>query len=191
MSTGAGGGGGAPPAGAPTGAPEDRKAAVSMWVTLSSQVITATLAVLAVEGAFVTYVLDKRLPGAAFYIFVALSALALIFSILSGGVGISRLTVAGGDGNWDLRVGSTQFGHQSLACLAGVLLFFLALLFSGGTKEDAQAKEVKVLQDKSLALDSQVKELSQQLNDLRSKYEAKGRESKPPDGQDGASPRTP
>lgn len=153
-----------------------------MWVTLSSQVITATLAVLAVEGAFATYVLDKRLPGAAFYTLMALSALSLIFSILSGGVGISRLTVAGSTGRWELREGNSNFGMQSLACLVGVSLFFLALFLSGGTKEDAQAKEVKILQDKSHALEAQVKELSQQLNELRSKYEAKGAESKSPEG---------
>jgi cell division protein FtsB len=182
MSTGTGGAGG----GAPAGTAEDRKAAVSMWVTLSSQVITATLAILAVEGAFVTYVVDKRLPGAVFYALITLSALSLIFSILSGGVGISRLTVAGSHGRWELREGSSNFGMQSLACLVGVSLFFLSIfLFSGGTKEDAQAKEVKVLQDKNLALESQVKDLSQQLNELRSKYEAKGAESKPPEGRAG------
>jgi hypothetical protein len=181
MSTGSGGAGG----GTSTGTAEDRKAAVSMWVTLSSQVITATLAVLAVEGAFVTYVVDKRLPGAAFYAVITLSALSLIFSILSGGVGISKLTVAGSNGRWELREGSSHFGMQSLMCLIGVSLFFCAIfLFSGGTKEEAQAKEVKVLQDKSLALEAQVKELSQQLDELRSKLGAKGAESKSPEGTD-------
>ncbi len=66
---------------------EDGKTAVSMWVTLSSQVIAATLAIIAIEGAFVTYVLDKRLPGLGFYLFIVLSIISLVFSILNGGRG--------------------------------------------------------------------------------------------------------
>jgi hypothetical protein len=158
---------------------EDRKAAVSMWVTLSSQVIAATLAIIAIEGAFVTYVLDKRLPGPGFYILIVLSIVSLVFSILNGGVGISRLTVAGSVGRWGLKDGSPYFGKQSLACLVGVVLFFLALFFSGGTKEENQAKELKALQDKIQVIESRSKELSSQLDDIRSKFDSKSEELKP------------
>lgn len=150
---------------------EDGKAAASMWATLSSQVITAALAVIAVEGAFITYVLDKRLPGFVFYLFIALSAISLIFSILSGGAGINWLTERGEAGSWGLKGGGHYFGQQSLACLAGVVLFFLALLFSGGTKEEAQAKDIKALQDKIQVIESKNRDLSSRLDEIRSNGE--------------------
>src|SRR4051812_3987035 len=100
-------------AGNSPGGGEEKRAAASMEVTLSSQVITAALAVMAVEGAFVTYVLDKRLPGAAFYILTVLSALLLIFSIINGGVGVRRLTEAGFKGEWASNDASNCFGRQS------------------------------------------------------------------------------
>src|ERR1700755_1780964 len=100
--------------GRPAGTPEDKRAAVSMWVTLSSLVITAALAVIAVEGAFVTYALDKRVPGTTFYVLTVLSAGILIFSILNGGAGINRLTDDGFKGLWGLNVAGGYFGRQSL-----------------------------------------------------------------------------
>jgi hypothetical protein len=158
-------------AGNSAGAAEDKRAAASMEVTLSSQVITAALAVMAVEGAFITYVLDKRQPGAAFYILTVLSALLLIFSILNGGVGVKRLTEAGFKGEWGSNDASNCFGRQSLACLAGVLLLFFAVVFGGATKEDDAAKDLRALRGRLQAAESKNGEFASQLDELRSKSE--------------------
>jgi hypothetical protein len=149
---------------------EDKRTAVSLWVTLSSQVMGATLALIAVEGAFTTFVLDKRLPPFWFFILVPATLLALIVSILNGGVGISKMTKEGSAGNWCLNIGAPYFKRQTFLCLLGVVLFFVSLFCSGPTKEETQAKEFKALQDKiekqDLQLNRTLSELQQLRNDL-------------------------
>lgn len=158
---------------------EDKRTAVSLWVTLSSQVMGATLALIAVEGAFTTFVLDKRLPPFWFYLLVTLTLLLFIVSILNGGAGISRMTREGEAGRWSLAVGSPYFKRQTFLCLLGVVLFFASLFFSGPTKEESQATEVKTLQEKmqkqELQLNVALSELQALRSDLSSsKEEVKG-----------------
>jgi hypothetical protein len=158
---------------------EDKRTAVSLWVTLSSQVMGATLALIAVEGAFTTFVLDKRLPPFWFYLLVTATLLLLIVSILNGGVGISKMTKEGSAGNWCLNVGAPYFKRQTFLCLLGVVLFFASLFFSGPTKEESQATEVKTLQEKmqkqELQMNAAQSELQGLRNDLSStKEEVKG-----------------
>jgi hypothetical protein len=154
---------------------EDKRTAVSLWVTLSSQVMGATLALIAVEGAFTTFVLDKRLPPFWFYLIVTLTLLLFIVSILNGGAGISRMTREGEAGRWGLDVGAPYFKRQTLLCLLGVLLFFASLFFSGPTKEESQAAEIKTLQDKTqkqeLQLNGALSELQMLRTDLNSSKE--------------------
>jgi hypothetical protein len=86
-------------------------------------------------------------------------------------VGINRLTVAGFSGRWGLKDSSGNFGRQSLACLAGVLLFFLAAFFSGGAKEEDAAKDLQALRDRVQAAETKNKEFASQLEELRAKGE--------------------
>lgn len=146
---------------------EDKRTAVSLWVTLSSQVMGATLALIAVEGAFTTFVLDKRLPPFLFYILVPGTLLLFIVSILNGGAGISRMTREGSAGTWSLDVGAPYFKRQTFLCLLGVVLFFASLFFSGPTKEESTAKEVKELQQTIQTQDAQLKRTLSDFQQVR------------------------
>jgi hypothetical protein len=70
---------------------ESRRAAATIRATLSSQLITGGLAVLAVEGAFVTYTLDKREGATGFLIIAAVSAILIIVSFFLGALGQDAL----------------------------------------------------------------------------------------------------
>ena len=154
---------------------DDKQTAVSLWVTLSSQVMAATLALIAVEGAFTTFVLDKRLPAFWFYLLVTVTLGLFIVSILNGGAGINRMTREGSAGRWCLKVGERYFQRQTIFCLLGVVLLFASLFCSGPTKEDSNAAEVKALRDAIQTQDSRlnhaVSELQQLRNELSSSRE--------------------
>lgn len=151
---------------------EDRRNAVGLLVTLSSQVMAATLALIAIEGAFATFVLDKRQPPFWFYLLITLTFLSFIFSILNGGAGINKMTTQGSEGNWKLESGRPYFQRQTVVCLFGVLLFFASLFFSGPTKEDQQSEDLKKLQQQlaiqQTKLDSAYLDLQKLRNELLS-----------------------
>jgi len=149
------------------GTEENKKTAVSMWTTLSAQVMTASLAVIAVEGAFITFVLDKWIPSNWFYLFLVLSVFIFIFSILNGGVGISRMAKSGYQDDWSLDKGTTQFRLQALSCLFGFIFFFISVFFIGSNKEEIQKREARETQNRE-ANEKKVNQenLQKQIEDL-------------------------
>jgi|SRR5687767_4174798 len=157
---------------------EDQRTAVSLWVTLSSQVIAATLALIALQGAFTTFVLDKREPSFSFYLIVVVTFLLFIFSILSGGVGIDKMTVKGSTGTWNLDTGRPYFRRQTVVCLLGVLLFFLSLFFSGSTKAEPQSENVKLLQQQVAAQQTKLDSAFGQLEKLRTELDSSTKDVK-------------
>lgn len=116
---------------------EHRKEAVNIGVTLSTQLILASLTMIAVLGAFATFIIDKREVGLHFYVLIGISFLTFITSIFFGGTGIDKARKSGFDGNWNLKDTKSSFNWQAVLCGLG-LLFFILSIFIGKEKSDTQ-----------------------------------------------------
>lgn len=122
---------------------DDKRNAVQISITLSSQLITAALAMLTVEGAYVAYVLDKRVPEDYFGLVSMLSAIFFILSVFIAGKAITATRNAGFDGNWNLESGKGLFNLQALFNALGLFMLMGVVLLSGNSKqEDAIAKNI-------------------------------------------------
>jgi hypothetical protein len=109
---------------------EDRRAAATMTVSLSTQLITAVLAILAAEGAYITFVLGNRIVNGIFYLLAVLTFLSFVLSIYFGGSGLHTSRVAVYSGRWNLQTGMGSFSRQTAAALVGIV-FFLLLFICG------------------------------------------------------------
>lgn len=118
------------------GTEDDKRSAVSISIGLSGQLITAALAMLTVEGAYVSYVLDKRIPASLFEIVSALSVICFILSVFLAGKAITAARNEGFSGNWSLEAGKNQFNFQALLNAVGLLLFLGAVMLSGSSKSE-------------------------------------------------------
>jgi hypothetical protein len=116
---------------------ENKKDAVNIGVTLSTQLISASLTMIAVLGAFATFIIDKREVGLLFYVLIGISFLAFIKSIFWGAKGIDKARKSGFDGKWNLDDTKKSFNWQALSCVMG-LLFFILSIFIGKEKSDTQ-----------------------------------------------------
>lgn len=67
--------------------PTDKKEAALISVGLSGQLINAALTLIALSGAFFTFILDKKSPTISFYLCYAFSFVAFTASIFCGGRG--------------------------------------------------------------------------------------------------------
>lgn len=131
---------------------EDKRSAVGISVNLSTQLIAAALALLAVEGAYVAYALGDRAVKDGFIIMHTASAILLVVSIFIAGKGITKARDAGYSGAWDLSVGKQNFNWQAICCLLALLSFGIGLLLSGPSKEDEVKDEIIQLQSKLLSI---------------------------------------
>lgn len=120
---------------------EYKKEAVNIGVTLSTQLISASLTMIAVLGAFATFIIDKREIGLRFYILIGVSFLAFVLSIISGGKGIDRARKSGFMNNWNLDNTKKSFNWQSGLCGIG-LLFFILSIFIGKEKSKTQLDQL-------------------------------------------------
>lgn len=116
---------------------EYKKEAVNIGVTLSTQLISASLTMIAVLGAFATFIIDKREVGLRFYILIGVSFFAFVVSIISGGKGIDKARKSGFGNNWNLDDTKKSFNWQAGLCGIGLLLFILSI-FIGKEKSDTQ-----------------------------------------------------
>jgi cell division protein FtsB len=158
---------------APTnGGKEDKKAAIQLWTTVSTQLITATLAMMAVQGAFVTFFFDKRKPTTAFYVLSVVTLILFILSIGFAAKGIGDLAQSGYGGEWKKELAVPRFFQQTVLCLLGLLVFFTSLLFSGPSKESESEKLVRQLQQQVETLKQDETSNKQALEQLRQDYQS-------------------
>lgn len=141
---------------------EDARAAATIITSLSSYVITASLAVLGAQAVITTFVLDKRTDLAMFYVVASLGAACLVASILVGGRGINEVATRGKRGSWETRTRHHAFDWQAWLTLIG-LAFVAASLFFGTSKADATQQRgdnrVAVLQGQISSLQRRVARL--------------------------------
>jgi hypothetical protein len=131
---------------------EDKRSAVGISVNLSTQLIAAALALLAVEGAYVAYALGDREVQNGFILMHVASVILLVASIFIAGKGITKARDAGYSGFWDLSVGKQNFNWQAICCLLALLSFGIGLLLSGPSKENEMKDEIIQLQSRLLSI---------------------------------------
>jgi hypothetical protein len=115
------------------GKAEDRRAAANLVTTLSSYIITASLAILGAQAVLTTFVLDNREHLGGYYVVGGLGTCALVGSILVGGAAIYEIISAGFVGDWRITTRGRSFNTQALLALLGVILVIVSA-FLGDTK---------------------------------------------------------
>lgn len=152
---------------------DDQKDAVNIGITLSSQLITAALAMIAIIGTFGTFIIDKRDVNVGYYLIVGGAFICFVASIFYGGKGIDKARKDGFSGNWTLISTKSYFNIQALTCMLGVVLFAISV-FCGKQKSDEikdaltiQSKKIeKLMKDDSLAK-SEINKLSKSFDSLK------------------------
>lgn len=148
----------------PSEDPEDRRQASSLTVTLSTQVIAASLAVIAIIGAISTFVLDKRQTPWWTGGYIAVCLTIEVISIFLGGQAIWKTIKDGYRGTW--AIAGKKYDWQAKLCLTGFVLTLL-LLFVGTDKRDptteALLKFDSIEIQHSQALDSAIQLLSKAI----------------------------
>ncbi len=124
---------------------EDKRAAANITVTLSTQLMAASLAVIAVEGAIYTFVNDKRIPSGWFTVFVILVFFFFLLSIYMGGRGVNKLRKAVFDGTWTIDLVKNEFAWQAFLGVLGIICLFVSLATAGKAKEENMQQDLSNL----------------------------------------------
>ena len=158
-----------------TATPDDERAAASIYTSLSSYVITASLGVIAAQAALATFVLDKRDHLLWFYICMVSGLIASVVSIVLGGRGIADIASEGFDGEWTLKPkGGDLFNYQAIFCLLGMALL-LCSLFSGTPKVKSSPVTQGIQQLKDMVQNLQI-----QVDTLRTQVSKAAEENNTP-----------
>jgi len=159
---------------------DSKKDAVNIGVTLSTQLISASLTMIAVLGAFATFIIDKREIGSLYYVIIGASFIFFVASIFKGGKGINKARKDGFADNWNLEETKSAFNLQAVFCLLG-LLFFISSIFIGKeknnneldrlTRTEKEIYSIRLLdslqQDEIKNLKQEIKLLNGQLDELK------------------------
>lgn len=129
---------------------ENKRFALDIGVTLSSQIINACLSMLAIIGATFIFVIDKRETSIIFYILISLGFLSFIYSIIIGGKGIDIIRKKSFTNVLELDSSKTYFNQQAIFCLLGLFLCLISLFFT----------------DKNVNENKDLKEINQNINEL-------------------------
>jgi hypothetical protein len=165
---------------------DDKRAAIAFSVTLSGQLVTAGLAMMAVEGAFVSYALGSRIIGTSFVVAAAIAALMFISSIFMAGKGITAARNAGFQGNWDLAAGKTRFNLQATFLLLGLTSLVVMFLASGPSKQSEIESRVTKLEidmktlRQTVATSNQLSNIQREVHNLQAEISPLLRPVPPP-----------
>lgn len=161
--------------------------AVNIGVTLSTQLISAALTMIAVLGAFATFIMDKREIGIYYYFIVSLSFLFFVVSIFMGGKGIDISRKNGFEGNWNLIASGGYFNYQAISCFVGLFCFIFSIFIGNQNStsknntltnnenefskiifsDSIQQVEVKLIKDELYILKQQFEELTISYNTIK------------------------
>jgi hypothetical protein len=124
---------------------EDKRTAVKITTNLSGQLITAALAMLAIEGGVISFVYRQEETGEWFMPLIIIAAAAFVTSIFLAGKGITKLRDSGQGGTWDIAEGKYYFNWQAISCLVGLCCFFASAFTIGTEKGDGLENRVALL----------------------------------------------
>jgi hypothetical protein len=126
---------------------------------ISTQVISASLTMITVSGAFAVFIIDKRDIGIGYYVIAGLSFLFFVISIFLGGQGLN--------GKGKNESPNPYFNWQAITSLLGIILFCISV-FLGKEKPNELEKKVneqeKYIIELKIRDEDKAKEI-QQLND--------------------------
>ncbi len=140
--------------------------------TISTQVISASLTMITVIGAFAVFIIEKREIGFYYYLTAGLSFFCFVISIFLGGKGLS--------GKGMNKSPNPYFNWQAKTALFGIILFCVSvflgkekpndlenklneqqkIIIELQTKDEFRAKEIE-------KLDKKLNKLSEQLNEKK------------------------
>ena len=137
--------------------------------TISTQIITASLTMITVIGAFFVFVIEKREIGFLYYFIIGLSFLSFIISIFLGGKGLS--------GKGKSKTPNPYFNWQAITALFGVVLFCVSI-FLGKEKPnelelqvEKQKKQIYELKIKDEFRVKRMEEMEKSLSKLKAEIE--------------------
>jgi len=110
---------------------ENKRFALDIGVTLSSQIINACLSMLAIIGAVFIFIIDKRETSFMFYSLISLGFISFIYSIIIGGKGINIIRKESFADQLELDSSKSYFNQQAIFCLFGIFTCLMSLFFTG------------------------------------------------------------
>lgn len=129
---------------------ENQRLAVNTGVTLSGNLISACLSMIAIIGATFLFVIEKREVGWLFYWLISLSFLMFILSIIYGGKGIDIARKKAYEGLLNLDFSKSKFNLQAIFCILGIFFCILSYVFTSEKVE--KNEEIKNLNENILKI---------------------------------------
>ncbi len=156
---------------------EDKKTAVNIGVTLSTQLISASLSMIAIIGALIVFVIDKRETSIAFFICFSLGFLFFLLSIIKGGKGINIVRNQGYDHNWNLSCSKSFFNSQAIFNLLGIIFCLSSFIFTKPAIDEQSIefkrlnKNIEQLIDSKVNDNSDIDSLKQEIRLLKKRID--------------------
>lgn len=113
---------------------------------ISTQIITASLTMITVIGAFAVFIIEKREINYWYYIIIGLAFICFILSIIFGGKGLSTQDTATGYNKF--------YNWQTRTAILGIIMF-CASIFFGNEKTNETDEKIDKL-EKSI-IENQIK----------------------------------
>ncbi len=155
---------------------ENKKDAVNIGITLSTQLISAALSMLTIIGAIVFFVLDKKQVNWVFFFVISIGFFSFIVSIYNGAKGIDKARKDGFNGVWNLSNTKRFFNKQAIFCFIGIAASVGSILMGKDKPNTIESELIqlnKLLRSKvtqtETSYDGQIEELKFEIKKL--KYE--------------------
>lgn len=149
---------------------DSQKEAVNIGINLSSQLINASLSIMAIIGAVAVFIIDSRNINWIFYVLIGLGIFSFISSVVLGSKGIDTARKDGFNDNWNLINTKSFFNLQAIFCFLGII-FSISSLFFGKEKESRTEVELvklnKYLETQSQKHQKQLDILELEVEKLR------------------------
>ena len=129
-------------------------------LTNSQTINTAAFASLSAFPAVLAIALDKRAPGAIYWLMVAAGILALVTSVILGALALTR--PAGG---------VSFFNLQAVICMLGFLLLAASMWWLGPSQESVLEKSALATAERVRGLEVELGALRGEIRDLRQHVE--------------------
>ena len=136
--------------------------------TISIQIISASLTMITVIGAFAVFIIEKRDIGFWYYLIAGSAFFCFVISIFLGGKGLSEK--AG-------KSPKPYFNWQAITALFGIILFCMSVFFGKEKSDDLerkineQEKIIIELKIKDEFREKEIQRLNDNLNELTKKID--------------------
>jgi hypothetical protein len=135
-------------------------------ITISTQIISSSLTMITVIGAFAVFIIEKREIGFWYYLTAGLAFLCFVISIYLGGRGLS--------GKGETQKTNPNFDWQAKIALLGIILFCISV-FLGKEKPDELEKKIneqrKTIIELKIKDEFRVKEIQELNNNVNNLIE--------------------